>query len=294
MREVLILLTAIVLFAGGVCAQENGAGEMEENFGEVVWINGSMGKLYGLLALPDLPENGRCPMVIFCHGFKGNLDYPLWAPIIRALNAAGIGALRFDFNGAGKSEGEFVDMTVPNEIDDLMNVISWARAQAYTKNISLVGHSQGGVVVGMAAGQCGAEQIASLVLLSAAAVLRDDALRGNTQGCEYDPWNLDKPWYPLMGGAYKLGRAYIQTAMNLPIYETTAGYKGPALIVNGMADRVVPYTYAERYRKILPQATLIIIPGDNHALNVAPEYVVNLVSEWLIGELKAEVANHAF
>lgn len=251
---------------------------------KAITINGSMGELYGLLALPDLPENGKCPMVILSHGFKGNLDYPLWPPIIEALNARGIGALRFDFNGAGKSAGEFVNMTVPNEIDDLLNVIAWVRKQPFTKNISLVGHSQGGVVSGMAAGECGADQIANLVLMAAAAVLRDDALRGNTQGTTYDPWHLDQPWY-LLAGKYKLGRAYIQTAMNLPIYETTAKYKGPALVINGMADVVVPYTYAQRYKQEMPQAELIIVPGENHSFSENPGYVINLVSDWLIKRL---------
>lgn len=251
---------------------------------KAVTINGSMGALYGLLALPDLPENGKCPMVILCHGFKGNLNYPLWPPLIQALNAQGIGTLRFDFNGAGKSAGEFVNMTVPNEIDDLLNVIAWVRKQPFTRNISLTGHSQGGVVAGMAAGECGASQIASLVLLSAAAVLRDDALRGDTQGARYDPWHLDKPWY-LLAGKFQLGRPYIQTAMNLPIYETTAKYAGPALVLNGMADVVVPYTYAERYKQAMPQAELVIVPGENHSWSEDPQYAVKLVSDWLIGRL---------
>lgn len=251
---------------------------------KAVAINGSMGELFGLLALPDLAINGKCPIVILSHGFKGDLDYHLWPPIIQALNAKGIGTLRFDFNGAGKSAGEFVNMTVPNEIDDLLNVIAWVRQQPFTLNISLAGHSQGGVVSGMAAGQCGADQIANLVLLSAAAVLRDDALRGNTQGTLYDPWHLDKPWYPL-AQTFKLGRSYIQTAMNLPIYETTAQYKGPALIMNGMADQVVPYTYAERYKQALPQAELIIVPGENHAWSENPAYAVQLISSWLIKQL---------
>lgn len=248
---------------------------------KAITINGSMGDLYGLLGLPDLPENGKCPMVILSHGFKGNLNYHLWPLLIQALNAQGIGTLRFDFNGAGKSAGEFVNMTVPNEIDDLMNVIAWVRKQPFTRNISLVGHSQGGVVSGMAAGECGVEQIANLVLLSAAAVLRDDALRGNTQGTTYNPWHLDKPWYPL-AGKFQLGRSYIQTAMNLPIYETTAKYAGPTLIVNGMADVVVPYTYAERYKQVLPQAELVIVPGENHSWTEDPQYAVQLLSDWLI------------
>lgn len=250
---------------------------------KVVNIQGSMGNLYGLMALPDLTDNGKCPMVVFCHGFKGSLNYHLWPPIIEILNANGIGTLRFDFGGAGKSEGEFVNMTVPGEIDDLMSVISWVRCQPHTANISLVGHSQGGVVTGMAAGRCDG-QIESLVLLSAAAVLREDALRGNTQGTMYDPWHLDREWYPLHD-TFKLGRAYIQTAMNLPIYKTTSAYKGNALIINGMADQVVPYTYAQRYKEVLPQAELIIIPGENHALNIAPNYVVQLVSTWVINQL---------
>lgn len=253
--------------------------------GEEVWINGSMGKLYGLLALPDLPPNGKCPMVIFCHGFKGDLNNPNWPPIIANLNSKGIGVLRFDFNGCGKSEGEFENMTVPNEIDDLMDVITYVRGLPTTLNISLYGHSQGGVVAGMAAGKCGAEQIRCLLLSSAAAVLRDDALRGNTQGTHYDPWHLDKPWYPLAGD-FKLGRNYIQTAMNLPIYETTAGYKGPVLIMNGMADQIVPYTYAERYKEILPQAKLLIVPGENHMWSVDRAFAIKTISDWLIGQLQ--------
>ncbi|MDE5833158.1 MAG: alpha/beta fold hydrolase [Desulfovibrio sp.] len=246
-----------------------------------VEIDGSMGKLYGLLALPDLAPDGVCPVTVFSHGFKGNLYYHLWAPIIELLNAAGVGTLRFDFNGSGKSQGEFVDMTVPNEIDDLINVVAWVKAQPFAGSVSLVGHSQGGVVSGMAAGKCGASQIKSLVLLSAAAVLRDDALRGDTQGTRYDPWHLDQPYYPLANG-YELGRAYIQTAMNLPIYETTAKYSGPVLIVNGMADQVVPYTYAQRYKDVLPQGELIIIPGENHSLSEDPSYIIKLVADWLI------------
>lgn len=251
---------------------------------KVVTLNGSMGNLYGLLGLPDLPENGKCPMVILSHGFKGNLYYPLWAPIVQTLNAKGIGTLRFDFNGSGQSAGEFVNMTVPNEIDDLLNVIAWVRKQPFTSSIALAGHSQGGVVSGMAAGQCGAEQIDALVLLSAAAVLRDDALRGNTQGAIYDPWHLDKPWYPLQE-KWQLGREYIQTAMNLPIYETTSQYKGQTLILNGMADQIVPYTYAERYKQSLPQAELIIVPGENHSWSENPQYAVTLVTDWLVKQL---------
>ncbi|MDE6007568.1 MAG: hypothetical protein K2G67_08470 [Muribaculaceae bacterium] len=48
--------------------------------------------------------------------------------IANDLQSQGIASLRFDFNGHGKSEGEFQNMTVLNEIEDLEDVISWAEA----------------------------------------------------------------------------------------------------------------------------------------------------------------------
>ena len=256
--------------------------QAKENF----FIPGSMGRLNARFDLPKLPEGEQCPLVICCHGFGGNLDFHLWPLLAARLNEHGIGLLRFDFNGCGKSDGEFQDMTVGNEVDDALNVIAYARDQARFSSIALVGHSQGGVVAGMAAGRCGSVQIAALVLLSAAAVLRDDALRGSSQGALYDPWHLDKPFYEVPGRGLKLGRAYIQNAMDLPIYETTAAYAGPALILNGMADRVVPYTYAQRYHKALAGSELVLVPGEDHVWSHDPGYAVRLVADWLEKRLK--------
>ena len=253
--------------------------------GELFYINGSQGKLAAKLSLPELQSGEKCPMVIFSHGFGGDMTFHLFEPIIDRLNQNGIGVLRYDFNGCGKSEGEFQNMTVPNEIDDLLNVIAYVRQLSVTKNISLLGHSQGGVVTSMVAGDCGYPQIECEVLLSAASVLRDDALRGITHGGHFDPWHLDQPTYEVSGG-HSIGRPYIQTAMTLPIYETTSKYAGPALIINGMADVVVPYTYAERYHDVLKESEIILIPGENHTYNYSTNYVVELVSNWLIQRLR--------
>lgn len=255
---------------------------------EIFYINGSMGKLAARISLPDLSPGGKCPMVILSHGFGGDMTYPMWEPLTERLNAAGIGTLRFDFNGCGKSEGEFQNMTVPNEIEDLLLVVSYIRGLPTTGSISLVGHSQGGVVTSMVSGQCGAEQIECEVLLSAAAVLREDALRGTTQGLSYDPWHLDQPFYEIKARNLKVGRDYIQTAMTLPIYEIAEKYTGPALVINGMCDQVVPYTYAELYHKVLPNSELILIPGENHRYSVNIDYPVKLVSDWLIKHLSAK------
>ena len=252
---------------------------------ELFFINGSQGKLAARMSLPKLLDTEKCPMVILSHGFGGDMTFHLWEPIICILNENGIGVLRYDFNGCGKSEGEFQNMTVLNENEDLMSVISYVSALPVTENISLVGHSQGGVVTSMVSGNCGSKQIKCEVLLSAAAVLREDAIRGITQGAHFDPWHLDQPYYELPRGL-KLGRAYIQSAITLPIYETAAKYTGPVFIINGMADQVVPFTYAQLYNKVLSGSELVLIPGEDHTYTVAPDYAVKLVTDWLISELK--------
>jgi pimeloyl-ACP methyl ester carboxylesterase len=90
--------------------------------------------------------------------------------------------------------------------------------------VALLGNSQGGVVASMVAGELGKKNISAVVLMAPAAVLRGDAIRGNTKGKTYDP--LNPPEYVDLGNNLKLGRDYITTAFSLPIYETAAKYHG--------------------------------------------------------------------
>ena len=219
---------------------------------EQISLDGGKGRLAAILQKPSLAQGAQCPMVVFCHGFGGSKEGPLFELIADSLQAHGIASLRFDFNGHGASEGEFVDMTVPNEIEDAMKVIEYVRDLRYVSKVALVGHSQGGVVASMTAGKLEPGDIAAVALMAPAAVLRDDAIRGSTMGANYNP--LDPPEFVELWGGKRLGRNYIKTAFSLPIYETAANYQGPALIVHGTGDRVVPYTYGERYKSVWPRS----------------------------------------
>ena len=95
--------------------------------GETVYIDGDHGRLKALIQKPELKQGEKCPMVIFCHGFSGTKDGPLFELVADSLQAHGIASIRFDFNGHGESEGEFKDMTVPNEIEDAKKVVAYVR-----------------------------------------------------------------------------------------------------------------------------------------------------------------------
>lgn len=247
-------------------------------------LPGHHGALSARLQLPAMPRGGKLPVVVLCHGFMGSKEGPLWDNIIRQLNDKGIGAVRFDFNGHGASEGKFVDMTVPNEIADAKAVIEWTKRQPFTSKIALVGHSQGGVVAAMTAGELGYPAIDALVLMAPAAVLRDDALRGNVMGAMFDPWNAPES-VNIFGR--QLGRAYIEAARTLPIYPTAARYTGPTLIIHGMADRVVPYTYGERFAEVMPHASVVTLPGEDHGFMADLPKATTLASQFLITNLTA-------
>lgn len=246
-------------------------------------IDGSVGKLFTIVERPT--STGKVPLVIICHGFSGNCRRPFIKDLSESIVAQGMATLRFDFNGHGESDGEFRNMTVLNEIEDLKDVITWARKQPWVENISLVGHSQGGVVVSMVSGELGDKEIKAEVLLAAAAVLRDDALRGNTMGATYDPWNFKGDYIELPhspeAGALLLGKNYVETAIRLPIYETAANYTGPTLIVQGTHDQIVPYTYAERYNEKIRNSELKLIPDENHVFSNTQKETSILVADWL-------------
>lgn len=253
-------------------------------------IDGSKGKLAAVIQKPQTVQGQQIPMVILMHGFGGSKDgrggqKGMLEIIADKLEAQGIASIRFDFNGHGESEGEFWQHTVPNEIEDALKVYEYVRDLRYVSTVSVLGHSQGGVVASMVAGKLGAE-IKAAVLMAPAAVLRDDAIRGSTMGATYDPLNLQGDYIEMFGGRQKLGTEYIRTAFSLPIYETAANYKGALCVIHGTGDKVVPYTYGVRYTEQSNNAELYILPGEDHGFMKDQERATDIAVEFLVRNLK--------
>lgn len=256
------ILRTILLSIGLMTAVCAGAQSAEN-----VSIKGDHGMLNAVIQRPKADDGAKQRLVIICHGFTANKDGKLLRCIADSLQAKGIASLRFDFNGHGKSEGRFEDMTVLNEIEDARRVVAWALQQPWVQDISLVGHSQGGVVASMLAGELQGG-VRSVVLCAPAAVLRDDALRGQLQGATYDATDVPAT-VSLPGRNLRVGRQYCVTAQSLPIYETACRYEGPALMIHGTADRIVPYTYSQRYQSGYKNGAVVLLPGVDHSFTVA-------------------------
>jgi alpha/beta superfamily hydrolase len=254
---------------------------------ERVTIDGDHGRLAAIIQKPELKQGEQCPMVVFCHGFGGRKEGALFELITDSLQKHGVASIRFDFNAHGESEGRFEDMTVPNEIADAKKVVEYVRDLRYVSKVALVGHSQGGVVAAMTAGELAeaGESVAAVALMAPAAVLRDDAIRGSTFGKQYNP--LDPPEYvELWGPGQRLGRNYIKSAFSLPIYETAAKYQGPAFIIHGNADRVVPYTYGLRFHQQWKGSEFVMQEYFDHGFSQNVYRTTDYVTDFLLRTLK--------
>ena len=243
-------------------------------------IDGARGKLAVILQTPD--GAAKAPLVMILHGFGSHKEMPLLSKIADNLERAGVSSVRFDFNGHGESDGDFFDMTVENEIADAEKVLAYVSALPETASVAVAGHSQGGVVASVLAGRAGADKIKAEALMAPSSNLRDDIRNGRLFGVTFNTAPL--PEY-INIGYYRIGRRYLETMRDLPVYEDAARFRGPALIVHGTADRIVPYACGERYRDILQNGELVTLEGVDHLYSDHTDEAARIVADFFIKTL---------
>lgn len=246
-------------------------------------LPGSKGDLSAILKLPDgVRADAKYPVAVLCHGFGGDKceNGGMLKGFAEALAERGVASVRFDFNGHGESEGSMREMTVLNEIEDAKKVVKWAASQLWCSGqVSLVGHSQGGVVASMTAGELGEGGVSRLVLLAPACVLKDDVRRGSTFGSKYDPKN--PPEVVALPGGKEIGCEFILSAYNLPIFETAKKYQGPLCIIHGTGDPIAKKDHVERLHAEHPGSEMHLMDGDDHGLSKTYPEVCRIVAEFI-------------
>ena len=217
-------------------------------------LKGSLGKLYGVLQLPE--GEAPHPLIILSHGFGGNhsghQDYADY------FTAQGFATFNPDFCGGGfgsKSDGTMLEMSVLTEAEDLNAVVDHFIGDDRFSGIMLWGASQGGFVSSYVAAQRPGD-VAAMVLEFPAFVLQDDAkARANPDGT-----------FPEIDSALgtAIGRRYGEDAVSFDIYDVIGGYRGDVLILHGDRDGIVPLSYSQRAAAVYERAELVVMPGQDH------------------------------
>ena len=181
--------------------------------------------------------------VIISHGFIGTekdvRNYAL------ALSHSRCRVYTYDFCGGSinsSSDGATTDMTVFTEVEDLLAVINFARADAGTEKVTLLGFSQGGFVSALCASRH-PQLVQKLILVYPALCIPDDARRGKMILARFRPGHVPETF---RCGPMLLGGNYARCVQNIDPFKEISGYAGPVLILHGTKDNLVPLRYSEQ------------------------------------------------
>lgn len=243
-----------------------------------VRFDGAMGtSLAGILDLPDGPAQGYA---LFAHCFTCSKHLRIVHEVGRALNAAGLGLLRFDFTGLGQSEGRFAQTTFQTNLDDLVAAAEWMVAQDQAPSI-LVGHSLGGAAALAAAGR--------IPHVRAVATI---AAPSHPRHVEHLLDDLD--WRPsgvaeinLGGATVPIGRAFLDDLGRHDLGEEVASLGRPLLIFHSPHDPIVPIRHAEALFKAArhPKSFISLGAADHLVSNTEDaRFVGRMIAAWATGE----------
>lgn len=267
MKKLLVTFASVLIFVGCTGVQPK----------QAFTLQGDHGNLSAILQTPN--HQKTYPLVIIAHGFNASKDMYLLTDLSKQLNKRGIATLLFDFNGHGQSEGSFLDMTIPNELEDARQVYAYAAKLPHVRSISMVGHSMGAVVTAMLAGELGAKKIKTIVLMSPAPELTEDTAKGDLFGVKYDTKNV--PQYITLSNGLKVGRAFLTTTPDVKIYEVSKLYTGPVLVVHSQDDPLVPYPYGVQFSQIYKNAQLETLHGLDHNFTQGTPAVNRKIANYL-------------
>ncbi len=207
-----------------------------------------------------IPQNGSetYPTVILCHGIGS--DHSNTDNFSAMFAERGIAAYSFDFCGGSTdsgSSGEFLDMSVATEAEDLNDVIDYVKTLPFTdpNHLYLLGQSQGGYVTTKIAA-VRSDEFRGMILMFPAFNINDLIL-------EMFP---DQNNIPMTGIIFDqtVGRCYFADALAEDIKGDMERCSLPVLILHGDADPVVPLSYSEEAVTHFPNAELVVIEHTEH------------------------------
>ena len=149
------------------------------------------------------------------------------------------------------SSGNFSEMTIDSEIDDLNVILDYVSSVSYVDadNIYIYGYSLGAfVAVSVAADR--KEDVAGLILAAPAFSLADEAAIYYQTGR-----------YFIMAGEKFIENAYSYYGK---IDGILSSCEEKTLILHGNKDKLVDISYSERAVEIMPNAFLMVVEGAGH------------------------------
>ncbi len=238
---------------------------------------------------PD-KEGAGCPLVIVQHGFTGFMDEPHIIGFARAIREAGCATLMTELYGHGKSGGFFRDHTILKWMSEMMTIIDYAKSLPFVSSLHLCGHSQGGLLA-ILAGAMKRDVIESIIAVSPAVTIPEDARSGCTLGCPYDP-NHVPDTLVMDDGNLLLGGNYIRAAQTIRVEPMIDAYEGEVLIVHGSEDETIPLQASVEAAARYKNACLEVIEGDDHCFDYHLDQAMDAIRDFMLSRRDTSSCPH--
>jgi uncharacterized protein len=175
--------------------------------------------------------------VILCHGMESSKEGTKAVRLATDFAAAGCHALRFDFSYVGESGGEFADLTVSGEVDDVAGAWRFVR-QRIRGPVGIVGSSLGGLVALLFA----SEEPEVRAVATIAAVAHPERFGQSLSSEERERWRREGiyEWEGM-----RLRSSFLEDAESLDALSAVQRICAPLLLTHGTADAVVPRSDAD-------------------------------------------------
>ncbi len=222
-------------------------------------------------------------VVIVCHGFTGTKEGGGRAVEMGdALAMRGYSTLLFDFTGCGESEGDFQDISLTGQLDDLDSVAAWCRSKGY-KRLILNGRSFGGTTVFKYAALN--KDISAVCTWAAVARVRD-LFHNYSGGVEISGPEDEIVIIEGEEGTVHLKKRFFYDLRKHDLIESASLLDScRLLIIHGSDDQSVPLEDAcLLYQAASVPKKLAIIEGADHRFTNHIEQVWETFFEWLDSE----------
>lgn len=234
--------------------------------------------------------NGPVPLAVIVPGSgptdrDGNSTLGLrtdaYQQLASALVGRGIATLRYDKRGIGQSQGHREEsITLTSSAQDLAALIRETKSKEPFSSVTLVGHSEGGVVALKAL-----EDVlpAALVLIAVpgrplGTVLRDQLTKRGVPASDIDKALLDirkgdavAPAFPALRAIFRPSvLPFLRSTLDVDPAALVRGTTLPLAVVQGDSDRQLSVDDAQLLHAARPDARLVIVKNMSHVLKDDP------------------------
>jgi pimeloyl-ACP methyl ester carboxylesterase len=210
-------------------------------------------------ALACRRHEGAAPTIVFLPGYASDMSGTKALGLEAWATANGRAFLRFDYRGCGESPGAFEDFTLADWLEDVL-----AMLDSVDGPVVLAGSSMGGWLMLLAA----VERPARVVGLVGIAPAPDFTDWGFTaaQKCAFVEQGRVLEDSPYSDQPTVTTRGFWEAGERLHVLDREIAFDGPVRIVQGQADRDVPWTRAPLLAAALRSAdvqTWLVKDGDH-------------------------------